>query len=172
MIAARHPTEVKLGLGVIICWCCFPGGGGAHSPSPVYVVGVLMQELFVGYTLALHRRPGVRRRQRRRQLMDNLSGTNMAQVMVPALQQSVSSTLRQGAAVRDRLSHLDGHHLVIASLATASTACRSTASPSSHHGMWAFFHLVIRGSGRSVPGGDRRLRAGAAGRLLTDFLAA
>ena len=47
------PNEVKLGLGVIIALVLFPQVALDRIPqSPVYVTGVLMKELFVGFSLS------------------------------------------------------------------------------------------------------------------------
>src|SRR5579871_5068689 len=122
------PTEVKFGLGVIIALVLFPQVAVERVPqSPVYVVGVLMKEQFGG------------------QLMDNLSGTNMAQVLVPSIQQTVSlyASLKVQLFVTLFLT-LDGHHLVINALADSLFTVPIDAFPRFSHGMWPFFQLVLR----------------------------
>ncbi len=140
------PTEVKLGLGVIIALVLFPQVAIDRIPqTPVYVVGVLMKELFVGYTLAFIVGRVFDAAQVGGQLMDNLSGTNQAQVLVPALQQSVSlyASLKVQLFVTLFLT-LDGHHLVITALADSLITVPLDGFPHFSQGMWPFFHLVIR----------------------------
>jgi len=140
------PTEVKFGLGVIIALVLVPQVALERIPqSPVYVVGVLMKELFVGYTLAFIVGRVFDAANVGGQLMDNLSGTNMAQVLVPALQQQVSlyASLKVQLFVTLFLT-LDGHHLVINALADSLITVPLDGFPHFSHGMWPFFQLVAR----------------------------
>ncbi len=141
-----HPAEVKLGLGVIIALVLFPLVAVERIPqSPVYVVGLLMKELFVGFTLAFIVGRVFDAANIAGQLMDNLSGTNMAQVLVPSLQQTVSlyASLQVQLFVTLFLT-LDGHHLVITALADSLYTVPLDSFPHFSHGMWPFFDLVMR----------------------------
>ena len=140
------PTEVKFGLGVIIALVLVPQVALERIPqSPVYVVGVLMKELFVGYTLAFIVGRVFDAANVGGQLMDNLSGTNMAQVLVPALQQTVSlyASLQVQLFVTLFLT-LGGHHIVINALADSLITVPLDGFPTFSHGVWPFFHLVVR----------------------------
>ncbi len=138
------PNEVKLGLGVIIALVLFPEVALDRIPqSPVYVTGVLMKELFVGFSLSFLVGRVFDAANIGGQLMDNLSGTNMAQVLVPSLQQQVS--LYAGLKVQLFVTlflTLDGHHLVINALADSLITVPLDSFPRFSHGMWPFFQLV------------------------------
>lgn len=140
------PTEVKFGLGVIIALVLFPQVAVERVPqSPVYVVAVLMKELFVGYSLAFIVGRVFDAANVGGQLMDNLSGTNMAQVLVPSIQQTVSlyASLKVQLFVTLFLT-LNGHHLVINALADSLFTVPIDSFPHFSHGMWPFFQLVLR----------------------------
>jgi len=79
------------------------------------------------------------------QLMDNMSGTNMAQIQVPSLQQQVSlyGALKLQLVITLFLT-LNGHHLVIHAFADSFEMVPIDAFPKFSHGFWPFFDLIAR----------------------------
>jgi len=142
------PTEVKLGLGVLIGLVCFP----IIEPSlrniptgPITFMGILMKELFIGFTISFIVSIVFDAAQVAGQLMDNMSGTNQAQIMVPSIQQQVSlyASLKLQLFITLFLT-LNGHHIVIGALAESFQTIPLEAYPRFSHGFWPFFDVVIR----------------------------
>ncbi|MBK7860054.1 MAG: flagellar biosynthetic protein FliR [Archangiaceae bacterium] len=142
------PTEVKLGLGVLIGLVCFPG----IEPSlpliptgPLTFIAVLVKELFIGFAISFIVGIVFDAAQVAGQLMDNMSGTNMANIMVPAIQQQVSlyASLKLQLFITLFLT-LNGHHLVIDAIADSVVAIPLETFPRFSHGLWPFFDLVAR----------------------------
>ncbi len=142
------PTEVKLGLGVVLGLVLFP----TIEPSlrniptgPITFMGLLMKELFIGFTISFIVSIVFDAAQVAGQLMDNMSGTNQAQIMVPSIQQQVSlyASLKLQLFITLFLT-LNGHHIVIEALADSFTVVPLEAYPRFTNGFWPFFDLTIR----------------------------
>ncbi|MBL8949400.1 MAG: flagellar biosynthetic protein FliR [Myxococcaceae bacterium] len=142
------PTEVKLGLGVIIGMVCFP----VIEPSlrqiptgPVTFMAILLKEIFIGFTISFIVSIVFDAAQVAGQLVDNMSGTNQAQIMVPSIQTSVSlyASLKLQLFITLFLT-LNGHHIVIDALASSFRSIPLEAFPRFSNGFWPFFDVVIR----------------------------
>src|SRR5207244_2296380 len=79
------------------------------------------------------------------QLMDNMAGTNQAQIMVPSIGQQVSlfGSLQTQLFITLFLT-LNGHHIVINTIAESYSAIPLESFPHFSHGFWAFFDLIAR----------------------------
>jgi flagellar biosynthetic protein FliR len=142
------PTEVKFGLGVLIGLVLFP----AISPSlhnipihPLAFIAFLVKEIFVGYSMAFIVGIIFDAANVGGQLVDNMSGTNMAQIHVPSLQQQVSiyAGLKLQLVITLFLT-LNGHHLVIQAFADSFTTVPIDGFPKFSTGFWPFFDLIAR----------------------------
>jgi flagellar biosynthesis protein FliR len=164
------PTEVKLGLGVMLGLVMFPG----IQPSlpliptgPMMFMAVMVKELFLGLSVSFIVGIVFDAAQVAGQLMDNMAGTNMAQIQVPAIQQQVSlyASLKLQLFITLFLT-LNGHHLVIEAFADSLSSIPLETFPRFGHGMWPFFDLVARVFGDMM----RISMALAAPVLLATFL--
>jgi flagellar biosynthetic protein FliR len=142
------PGEVKLGLGVLIGLVVFPGI--EHSlplipTTPLMFIAVLVKELFIGFALSVIVGIVFDAAQVAGQLNDNMSGTNMANIMVPQIAQQVSlySSLQLQLFITLFLT-LNGHHLIIGAIADSMVAIPIETFPKFSHGMWPFFDLLAR----------------------------
>ncbi len=142
------PNEVKLGLGLIIALVIFPsvadGVGDIHI-DPLSMVTLLLKELFVGFSIAFIVGRVFDAAAAGGQLMDNMSGTNSAQIHVPAIGQSVSlySALKLQIFITLFLT-LNGHHLVIMAIGESFQTIPIHTFPKFSHGMWPFIDLMMR----------------------------
>lgn len=142
------PTEVKLGLGVLIGMVCFPGlqsSLGLIPTGPIMFIGCLVKELFIGFSISFIVGIVFDAAQVAGQLMDNMAGTNMAQIMVPSIQQQVSlyASLKLQLFITLFLT-MNGHHMVINAIADSVIAIPLETFPKFSHGFWPFFDMVSR----------------------------
>src|SRR5207244_3088041 len=109
----------------------------------IQFIGVLTKELFIGFTLSFIVSIVFDAAHTAGQLMDNMAGTNMAQIMVPSIQQQVSlyASLQLQLFITLFLT-LNGHHMVIGALAESVRVIPLETFPRFEHGMWPFFDLV------------------------------
>ncbi len=142
------PTEVKIGLGVMLALVLFPLVSERITLipiSPLPFIAVLMKELFIGICIAFIVNLVFMAAQVAGNLIDTLGGTAMAQLHVPQIQQqaSIFSSLKLQFAVVLFLT-LNGHHLVIGALADSLLSIPLDRFPAFTGGMWPFFETVIR----------------------------
>jgi flagellar biosynthesis protein FliR len=142
------PTEVKIGLGVLMAAVLFPVVQTRLQYIPVSAVPfvlVLLKELFIGVALAFVVNMVFEAARVAGTLVDTLGGTAMAQLMVPQIQQQVSlfSNLKLQFAVV-MFHTLDGHHVVLETLADSLVKIPVDRFPDFSGGMWSFFDLMIR----------------------------
>ncbi len=142
------PTEVKLGLGVILGLVLFPAVSERVTEIPISAlpfIATLLKELFIGVTLSFIASMVFEAAQIAGSLIDTVSGAQMAQVMVPQLGQQVSlfSSLKIQLSVVLFLT-LNGHHLVIQALADSLLLIPIDQFPAFSHGAYPFFELVMR----------------------------
>ncbi|MBI3186074.1 MAG: flagellar biosynthetic protein FliR [Myxococcales bacterium] len=142
------PTEVKLGVGLTLGLVLFPGLSDRMQYVPVTAlpyIALLMKELFIGLSLSFIVGMVFQAALVAGTVIDTMSGTNMAQVMVPQIQQQVSlfSSLKIQLSVTLFLT-LNGHHLVIGAFADSLSAIPLDQFPPMHAGAWPFFDLVLR----------------------------
>lgn len=142
------PTEVKIGLGVVLGIVLFP----AVAPSAALIevnavrfVLLMSKELFIGLAMAFVVNLVFEAAKMAGTLMDTLGGTAMAQLHVPQIQQTVSlfASLKLQFAVVLFLT-LHGHHVVIEALGESFLRLPVADFPRFSGGMWSFFEHVIR----------------------------
>jgi flagellar biosynthesis protein FliR len=142
------PTEVKFGLGMIIALVLFPGviDRMQYIPlTPIPFVALLMKEVFVGYCIAFVVGLVFDAANVAGQLIDNMSGTNNAQLMVPSIGQQVSlyAVLKVQLCITLFLT-LNGHHLVIQALGDSLASIPLDGFPRFSSGSYAFYDLIMR----------------------------
>lgn len=142
------PTQVKIGLGVMLAVVMFPAVAPRMSHIPVTAaayVCLLMKELFIGVALAFVTDTVFEAAHMAGTFVDTMSGASMAQVMVPQLKENVTlfSSLNLQLAVVLFLT-LDGHHLVISALADSFKDIPLDQYPHFTLGMWPFFDSILR----------------------------
>jgi flagellar biosynthetic protein FliR len=142
------PTEVKIGLGVVLGLVLFPAVADRVSEVPISAlpyIALLLKELFIGVALAFIVSMVFEAAQIAGNLIDTISGASMAQVMVPQIGQQVSlfASLKIQLSVVLFLT-LNGHHLVIESLADSLLLIPIDQFPRFSNGAYAFFEVVMR----------------------------
>ncbi len=142
------PTEVKIGLGLVLGLVLYPAVADRMQFVPVtalpYIM-LLLKELFIGLCLSFVVGMVFQAAVVAGTFIDTMSGTNMAQVMVPQIQQQVSlfSSLKLQLSVTLFLT-LNGHHLVIGAFAESLEAIPLDQFPRFGSGAWPFFELMLR----------------------------
>ena len=142
------PTEVKLGLGLMLGLVMFPAVVPRIQYVPLFAlpfIATLVKELFIGLCLSFMVSVVFDAANIAGQLMDNMSGTNMAQILVPQLGQQVSlyASLKLQLVVTLFIT-LNGHHLVIEAFADSLSWVPLDQFPKMSHGSWAFYDLILR----------------------------
>ncbi|MBX5482231.1 MAG: flagellar biosynthetic protein FliR [Myxococcaceae bacterium] len=142
------PTEVKIGLGVMLSIVLYPFVADRVTLIPTGAfpfVLVLLKELFIGVCIAFVVNMVFEAAKVAGGLADTLGGTAMAQLHVPQIQQTVSifSSLKLQFAVVLFLT-LHGHHIVIEALAESLRTVPLDRFPAWSGGMWGFFDLILR----------------------------
>ncbi|MEW5739327.1 MAG: flagellar biosynthetic protein FliR [Myxococcota bacterium] len=142
------PNEVRIGLGVMIGLVLFPAITAQVQNVPVSAflfVALMLKELFMGLTISFAVGLVFDAANVAGNLVDTMSGTNMAQVMVPQIQQQVSlfSNLQLQLTTVVFLT-LGGHHIVIQTFGESLALVPLDQYPRFSHGQWAFFDTVIR----------------------------
>lgn len=142
------PSEVRLGLGVLLGLILYPlmmAQVTSVPTTPVLFVAMMLKELFIGLSLSFIVDLVFQAANSAGQLIDFMSGTNQAQLMVPSLQQQVTlfANLKLQLTVVVFLT-LGGHHLVIQALAESLQAIPLDQYPHFHLGFWPFFELILR----------------------------
>ena len=145
------PVEVKLGLGLMIGLVMFPAVSDrlpmmkTAATMPLLFIALLLKEVFIGLCIAFVTGIVFDASQVAGQFIDNMSGTNMAQIQVPSIQQSVSlfSSLKLQLVITLFMT-LNGHHLVINAFADSLQSIPLDSMPRFHAGFWPLFDLLIR----------------------------
>lgn len=141
------PTEVKIGLGVLLSIVLYPFVADRVTLIPTSAfpfILVLLKELFIGVSLAFIVNMVFEAARVAGTLADTLGGTAMAQLHVPQLRQQVSifSSLKLQFAVVLFLT-LNGHHVVITALADSLRSIPLDRFPTFSGGMWPFFDTIL-----------------------------
>lgn len=141
------PTQVKIGLGVTLAVVMFPAVAPRMQFIPVGAVAyvcLMLKELFIGVSLAFVTDTVFEAAHMAGTFVDTMSGASMAQVMVPQLKENVTlfSSLNLQLAVVLFLT-LNGHHLVIASLADSLKTIPLDGFPHFSAGMWPFVDQIL-----------------------------
>jgi flagellar biosynthesis protein FliR len=142
------PSEIKIGLGVTLAIVLFPAVADRVSHIPLGAIGfilLLLKEVFIGLCLSFVVSMVFEAVQIAGTVIDTLSGANMAQVMVPQIQQQVTlfASLKLQLSIVLFLT-LNGHHLVLNAFADSLVALPIDAFPTFSHGTWRFFDLFLR----------------------------
>lgn len=141
------PAELKIGLGIMLGIVMFPTIESHISQIPtgsIMVILLFLKEVFVGIALAFIVSLVFTAAEIAGTLVDTFSGTTMAQLMVPQLQQQVSlySNLQINLSVVLFIT-LNGHHVVIEALSDSFLVVPLEGFPQFSMGVWPFFSLVI-----------------------------
>lgn len=141
-------AEVKIGISLLLSLVLLPGlldQSKGIIPSAFPFIGLLLKEVFIGLSLSFVVSIVFEAARVAGGIVDTLSGFNMAQVMVPQLQQQVTifSNLKLQISITLFLT-LDGHHRVIEALADSFVAIPLDKYPAFSHGAWPFFELILR----------------------------
>lgn len=142
------PQEVKLGLGVMIGMVLYPVIIAQVRDIPVNAmvfIALMLKELFIGLTLSFIVGMVFDAANSAGNIVDTLSGTNQAQLMVPQLGQNASlfSNLQLQFATVVFLT-MGGHHIVIQTMGESLTQIPLGEFPKFSHGTWPFFETALR----------------------------
>ncbi len=142
------PQEVKLGLGVMLGLILYPALISQVREIPISAlifIALMLKELFVGLSIAFVVGMIFDAANSAGNIIDTLSGTNQAQLMVPSMGQQASlfSNLQTQMAVVIFLS-LGGHHIVIQTFGDSLAMIPLDQFPRFSHGVWPFFETIIR----------------------------
>ncbi|MBE2250982.1 MAG: flagellar biosynthetic protein FliR [Myxococcus sp.] len=145
------PSEVKLGLGVMLGLVLYPlliAQTRDVPVSPLIFIALMLKELFIGLSLTMVVNIIFDAANVAGGLIDVMSGTNQAQLFVPQLGQQVTlfANLNLQLTTVTFLT-LNGHHLVIEAFADSLALIRLDQVPQFSSGFWPFFDTVIRISG-------------------------
>lgn len=145
------PSEVKLGLGVMLGLVLYPlllAQTRDVPVSPFIFIALMLKELFLGLSLTMVVNIIFDAANVAGGLIDVMSGTNQAQLHVPQLGSQVSlfANLNLQLTTVTFLT-LNGHHLVIEAFAESLAVIRLDQVPQFSSGFWPFFDAVIRISG-------------------------
>ncbi len=142
------PSEVKLGLGVMIGMVLYPAiiSVSANIPiSPVLLIALMLKELFIGLSMAFVVNIVFEAANVGGSLIDTMSGITQAQLMVPQLQQNVSLFANlKIQLVTVIFVTLSGHHVVIGAFGESLEMVALDQYPRFSHGFWPFFELILR----------------------------
>jgi flagellar biosynthesis protein FliR len=166
-------TEVKLGLALGLAIVLFPAVSAQMQGIPLSTVpfiGLMLKEVFVGICLAFVVDMVFDAARSAGHLLDTAAGANMAQVMVPQIQQqaTIFSVLQYQLAITFFLL-LNGHHVVINALADSFVALPLDRYPALHTGTWPFFELITRVFGDMLTIAMALAAPGLLGTFLTDL---
>lgn len=142
------PQEVKLGLGVMLGMVLYPVIVGQVRDIPVsgiFFVALMLKELFIGLTIAFVVGMVFDAAQSAGTLIDTMSGTNQATLMVPMIGQQASlfSNLQLQMTITVFLS-FNGHHTVIETIGDSLYLLPLDQYPHFGHGVWPFFETALR----------------------------
>jgi flagellar biosynthetic protein FliR len=142
------PVEIKMGVGVTLSIVLFPTVAnrmGALPISALPFIALLIKEIFIGLSMSYIINIIFDAARVAGGLADTMAGTNNAQLYVPQLGQQVSlfSNLKVQLAVVLFLT-LNGHHIVIETLADSFVSVPLDTFPKFSSGVWPFFDLMTR----------------------------
>lgn len=167
------PSEVKIGLGVMLSIVLFPAVADRVSLVPVSALGfiaVLFKEIFIGLALSSVVSMVFEAARAAGTIVDTQAGAAQAQVHVPQLQTQVTimSSFKLMLAVTLFLT-LNGHHIVITALADSLVTIPLDRFPHFGHGLWPFFDLMMRVFGELMKVGLALAAPAMIAAFLTDL---
>jgi flagellar biosynthetic protein FliR len=163
--------EVKMGIGITLSLILYPMVAAGH-PVPIFAfpfIGLLVKEVALGGALAFTVSLIFDAARAAGTFVDTMSGANMATAMVPQIQQQASlfADLQFQMAVVLFLT-LNGHHIVIASLAESFHDIPIDGYPRLAMGTWPFFELMLREGAHLMLVGFALAAPAAASTFLVD----
>ena len=142
------PSEVKLGLGVMLGAVLYPAilATAANVPvSPILFIALMLKELFIGLSMTFVVNIIFDAANVAGSLVDTFSGITQAQLMVPQLQQNVSLFANlKIQLVTVIFVTLGFHHFVIQAFADSLNMVSLDQYPRFSQGFWPFFEVIIR----------------------------
>jgi flagellar biosynthesis protein FliR len=143
--------QVKIGVGVLLSIVLFPAIEPRLGELPTRAlpfVILILKEVFIGTSLAFIVSFVFEAARIAGNLVDVMSGAQMAQVMAPLIQQqaTIYATFKMMLATVLFLT-LDGHHVVIQTLGDSVLALPIDKMPGFSQGMFAYFSVVLRDFG-------------------------
>jgi flagellar biosynthesis protein FliR len=144
------PSEVKLGLGVMLGLVLYPlliAQTREIPVGPLVFIALMLKELFIGLSLAMVVNIIFDAANVAGGFIDVFSGTNQAQLMVPQIGTQVTLFANLNLQLTTVLFlTLGGHHLVIGAFAESLELIRLDQLPRFGQGFWPFFDAIIRSS--------------------------
>lgn len=142
------PTEVKIGLGVMLAAVMLPAVQdqmGAVPTNAIPFIALMLKELFIGLAISFVVSMVFEAAQMAGHVIDTTGGAAMAQVMVPQIGQQVTlfSSLKLQLAVVVFLT-LNGHHMVITALTDSFILIPLDQMPAFSRGSYPFFEAILR----------------------------
>jgi flagellar biosynthesis protein FliR len=143
--------QVKIAVGVLLSIVLFPAIEARLGSLPITAlpfIVLILKEVFIGTSLAFIVSFVFEAARIAGNLVDVMSGAQMAQVMAPMIQQqaTIYSTYKMMVATVLFLT-LDGHHVVIQTLGDSVLALPIDKMPTFSHGMFAFWSIILRDFG-------------------------
>lgn len=140
--------QVKIGVGLLLSIVMFPAVEPRIHELPVnalFFVLLVLKEVLIGVTLAFIVSFTFEAARIAGNLVDVMSGAQMAQVMAPMIQQQATlySTFKMMLATTLFLT-LNGHHLVIETLADSVVAVPIDRFPTFSRGMFSYWEAHLR----------------------------
>ncbi|MDQ3263127.1 MAG: flagellar biosynthetic protein FliR [Myxococcota bacterium] len=142
------PTEVKVGLGLMLTIVLFPAVSERISEvptGPLPFLLTLLKEVFIGVSLAFIISMVFDAARVAGHMVDVMTGAQQAQMQVPMLGQqgSIWSGFQLMLTVTLFLT-MNGHHWVINILGDSLVLLPVDQFPRFSHGIWGFFELIMR----------------------------
>lgn len=140
------PSQVKLGVGIAFTLLLYPFVADTPiPPGALSFVLLMLKEVFIGTTIALVASMAFDAARAAGTFVDTVSGSNMATVYVPQIQQQATLF----ASFKFQLTvvlflGLNGHHLVLQSLFLSFQTIPLNGWPRFGHGFWPLFEMFIR----------------------------
>jgi len=142
------PTEVKIGISLILTVVLFPGIEPRMSQVPITALpfmGLLLKEIFIGFALAFIVSMVFEAAIAAGTLIDLVGGGSQATMFLPELNMNVSLFANLKTQLAVVLFHtLNGHHQIINALADSVVLIPVDRFPEFSNGVWPFFDLIAR----------------------------
>lgn len=143
--------QVKIAVGVLLSIVLFPAIESRLGSLPVTAlpfIVLILKEVFIGTSLAFIVSFVFEAARIGGNLVDVMSGAQMAQVMAPMIQQqaTIYATFKMMLATTLFMT-LDGHHVVIQTLGESVLVLPIDQMPKFSHGMFSYFSIILRDFG-------------------------
>jgi len=143
--------QVKIAVGVLLSIVLFPAIESRLGELPVRAlpfIVLILKEVFIGTSLAFIVSFVFEAARIGGNLVDVMSGAQMAQVMAPMIQQqaTIYATFKMMLATTLFMT-LDGHHVVIQTLGESVLVLPIDQMPGFSRGMFAYFSIILRDFG-------------------------